>query len=140
MMHPQANAISVKVVNSRHLIAKIVVGGITRHFPHLGHNVQLVSGDVLDPHVDPPIPFASVTVVLMSDMLFEEFVHQQIVHLLLSRCGRLRWLVKTKALPRHLHGLFSSPRTVTLNVRWCASGCTYLVYDKIFEVGSDSVN
>jgi hypothetical protein len=84
MMHPHANAIGVEVVNSCHLIAKIIIGGITCHVPHLGHTVQLISGDVLDPHVDPPIQFASVTVVLMSDMLFEESVHQQIIHLLLS--------------------------------------------------------
>ena len=139
-MHPHANAIGVEVVNSCHLIAKIIVGGLTRHFPHLGHTVQLVSGDVLDPHVDPPIPLASVTVMLMSDMLFEESLHQQIFHLLLSRCGRLRRLVKTKALPCHLSGLFSSPRTVTLKVSWGVSGCAYLVYDKIFKVGSDLVN
>ena len=52
-------------------------------------------GDVLDIHVDPPIPFASVTVVLMLDILFEESAHQQSVHLLLSQCGRLHRLVKT---------------------------------------------
>ena len=44
MMHPQANVIGVEVVNSPHLIAKIIVGGITRHFPHLGHNGYCLFG------------------------------------------------------------------------------------------------
>ena len=61
MMHPRVNVIGVEVLNSRHLVAKIIVGGITRHFPHSGYNGQLVSGDVLDPCVNPQITFASVT-------------------------------------------------------------------------------
>ena len=95
---------------------------------------------MLDPDLDPEIPFASLTVVLMSDMLFDESVHQQIVQLLLSRCGRLRRVIKTKEMPCHLSALFCPPSAVTLNVSWCASGCVYLVYDKIFEDSSDSVN
>ena len=46
IMHPQANVIGVEVVNSRHLIAQIIVGGINSHFPELGQHVQLISGDV----------------------------------------------------------------------------------------------
>jgi hypothetical protein len=76
MMHPEANAIGVEVVDSRHLISLAILGGIIRQFPNFCKNVQLISGDVLDPDLDPEILFASLTVMLVSDMLFDESVHQ----------------------------------------------------------------
>ena len=63
------------------MISRVILGGIIRHFPDSGKNVQLISGDVLDPDADPENPFGSVTAVLMLDMLFDVSVHQQIVHL-----------------------------------------------------------
>ena len=119
--------IRVEVVDFWHFISRVILGGIICYFLDLGKNVQLISGDVLNPDLDPEIPFGSLTVVLMSGMLFDESVHQQIVRLLPSRCGRLCRLIKTKELPRHLNALFPPPSAMTLNVSWCASGCIYLV-------------
>ena len=71
MMHPQANAVSIEVVDSCHLIYQGILGGIIRHFPNLGKNVQ---HDVLDPGLDPEVPFRSLTVALILDMLFDKSV------------------------------------------------------------------
>ena len=78
--------------------------------------------------------------MLVLNRLFDEFVHHQIIDLLLSQSGRLRQLIKIKELPRYLSALFCPPSDVLLHVRWCESGCVYLVYDKIFEYSSDLVN
>ena len=86
-----------------------------------GNSVQLNSGDALDPDLETDIPFTLLKVVLMSDMLFDESVHQQIVQCLLSQYPRLQRLIKTKEIPHHMQGLFHPPIAVTLNVSWCAS-------------------
>ena len=49
MMHPEVNATVFEVVDSWHLMYCVILVGIIRHLPDLCKNVQLMSGNLLDP-------------------------------------------------------------------------------------------
>jgi hypothetical protein len=98
--------IGVEFANFCSVILLILPDKLIHHFPHLSNRVQLANGDVLDPNDNMEILFALCVVVFMLDTLFEESVHQQMVHTLLNWCRHFRLFVQGKELFNHLHATF----------------------------------
>ena len=72
-----------------------------------------------------------LSVAFMSDMLLPEVLHQELVHLIVSRCPALRRIVKCKLMPRHFRGEFEEKDKIMVQCSWSASPVAFYVYDRI---------